>query len=72
MLLICGAADHTIPCRHTERIYRAAGGPKELWVVQGAGHASALGRDPAGYEEHVIRFLHECDATAPISLTHHN
>lgn len=72
VLLICGAADHTIPCRHTERIYRAAGGPKELWVVQGAGHASALGRDPAGYEEHVIRFLHECDATAPISLTHHN
>lgn len=64
VLLICGTADHTIPCRHAERIYRAARGPKEIWIVQGVGHASALGRDPAGYEEHVIRFLHECDPTA--------
>ncbi len=56
-LLICGTRDHTIPCRHAERIYRAAAGPKELWVVEGAEHASALGREPAEYEARVIRFL---------------
>jgi uncharacterized protein len=72
VLLICGTRDRTIPCRHAERIYRAARGPRELWVVQGAQHASALGRDPAGYEEHVIHFLQEQDATAQISAAHPN
>jgi alpha-beta hydrolase superfamily lysophospholipase len=57
VLLICGTRDHTIPCRHAERIYRAATGPKELWIVEGAEHASALGREPAEYEARVIRFL---------------
>jgi alpha-beta hydrolase superfamily lysophospholipase len=59
VLLICGTRDHTIPCRHAERIYQAARGPKELWVVQGAEHASALGRAPLEYEERVIHFLEE-------------
>src|SRR5271154_6840120 len=40
VLLICGTRDHTIPCRHAERIYAAARGPKELWIVNGAEHAS--------------------------------
>lgn len=57
LLLICGTRDTTIPCRHAERIYRAASGPKELWIVNGAGHASALGHAPAEYETRVIRFL---------------
>jgi uncharacterized protein len=57
VLLICGTLDHTIPCRHAERIYAAASGPRELWIVDGAEHASALGRAPAEYEERVIRFL---------------
>lgn len=57
VLLICGTRDQTIPCRHAERIYRAATGPKELWIVEGAEHASALGREPAEYEARVIRFL---------------
>ncbi len=57
VLLICGTRDTTIPCRHAEQIYRAASGPKELWVVNGAEHASALGHAPAEYEEKVVRFL---------------
>jgi pimeloyl-ACP methyl ester carboxylesterase len=57
ILLICGTRDSTIPCRHSENIYRRASGPKELWVVEGAEHASALGRAPAEYENRVIRFL---------------
>jgi alpha-beta hydrolase superfamily lysophospholipase len=57
ILLICGTRDHTIPCRHAERIYKAASGPKELWIVQGAEHASALGAEPVEYEERVIRFF---------------
>jgi fermentation-respiration switch protein FrsA (DUF1100 family) len=56
-LLICGTRDHRIPCRHAERIYKAAQGPKELWVVAGAQHASALGHAPAEYEDRVVTFF---------------
>lgn len=59
VLLICRTRDTTIPCRHSEKIYRAASGPKELWVVKGAEHASALGQAPEAYEEKVVHFLQE-------------
>ena len=54
VLLICGTRDRRIPCRHAQRIYESARGPKELWNVDGAEHASALGRAPAEYERRVI------------------
>jgi fermentation-respiration switch protein FrsA (DUF1100 family) len=57
ILLICGTRDNVIPCRHAERIYKAASGPKELWMVPGARHASAMGVVPREYEERVIGFL---------------
>jgi uncharacterized protein len=57
VLLICGTNDHRIPCRHAEAIYNAASGPKEFWIVQGTGHASALGQAPAEYENRVVSFF---------------
>jgi alpha-beta hydrolase superfamily lysophospholipase len=57
VLLICGTNDHRIPCRHAEAIYNAATGPKALWIVEGAGHASALGQAPAQYENRVVSFF---------------
>lgn len=57
VLLVCGTEDHRIPCRHAERIYAAAIGPKELWIVEGAGHASALGHSPQEYEQRVVAFF---------------
>ena len=57
VLLICGTRDSTIPCRHAERIYKAASGPKELWVVRGAAHAAALGQAAAEYERRTISFF---------------
>jgi len=57
ILLICGTRDYRIPCRHAEQIYNAAIGPKQLWVVEGAGHASALGQVRAQYESRVINFF---------------
>jgi alpha-beta hydrolase superfamily lysophospholipase len=58
VLLICGTVDHTILCRHAEVIYNAARGPKELWIVQGARHASAYGVAPEEYERRVLAFFH--------------
>lgn len=57
LLLICGTRDHTIPCRHSPRLFKAAKGEKELWVVPGAEHAGALGRNPAEFERRVTTFL---------------
>jgi hypothetical protein len=63
ILLICGTRDVTIPCRHAQTIYKLARGPKELWVVDGAAHASALGYAPAEYERRVIQFLSKSFST---------
>ena len=64
VLLICGTRDHTIPCRHAKRIYKAARGPKELWVVPGAEHASALGRAPEEYEARVVSLFQKASVAA--------
>jgi len=57
VFLICGDKDRNIPCRHSQRIYEAAAGPKAIWTVAGAGHTAALGQAPADYERRVIQFL---------------
>ncbi len=55
-LLICGTQDRTLPCRQSKRIYAAATGPKQLWIVWGAGHSAALGTAPAEFEQRVVAF----------------
>ncbi len=57
VLLICGTLDRRIPCRHARRIFRAATGPKELWVVREAQHTGAYGTDPAEFRRRVIAFF---------------
>jgi uncharacterized protein len=57
VLIICGTRDHRIPCRHAERVYNAAIGPKQLWEVDGAGHAAALGYAPQEYESRTMAFF---------------
>jgi len=57
VLLICGLEDHNIPARHTRAIYAAAIGPKEMWLVPGAGHTQAQGRAPEEFERRVTEFL---------------
>lgn len=57
VLLICGLEDHNIPARHTRAIYAAAIGPKQMWLVPGAGHTQALGRAPQEFERSVTQFF---------------
>lgn len=57
VLLICGTLDRRIPCRHARRIFSAAAGPKELWVVRGAQHTDAYGTDPAEFKRRVLAFF---------------
>ncbi len=67
VLLICGLEDHNIPARHTQAIYAAAIGPKEMWLVPGAGHTQAQGHAPEEFERRVTGFfagLHAAKAAA--------
>lgn len=57
VLLICDAADTTLPCRHAKMIYDAARGPKTLWRVPLAYHTAALGYQPAEFRRRILRFL---------------
>lgn len=57
VFLICDARDRNIPCRHSERIYKAASGPKDLWRVPGAGHTGALGTAASQFTDRVLRFF---------------
>jgi uncharacterized protein len=57
VLLICGTSDRIIPCRHARIPLNAATGPKQLWVVQGAGHTGAFGTEPDEFKRRVLAFF---------------
>jgi pimeloyl-ACP methyl ester carboxylesterase len=44
VLLVHGADDAETPPAHSERVFAALAGPKQLRIVEGAGHSDALGR----------------------------
>jgi uncharacterized protein len=57
VLLICDEKDVALPCRHSEMIYAAARGPKQLWRVPGAFHSAALGFQPEEFKHRVLSFF---------------
>jgi uncharacterized protein len=57
ILLIAPKADELISWRQSVRLFEAAGEPKELYVVEGAGHAQAYAVDPDEYRRRVLGFL---------------
>jgi alpha-beta hydrolase superfamily lysophospholipase len=57
LLLICDAGDTVLPCRHTKRIYAAAVGPRQMWVVARAFHTAALGYEPVEFRRRVLEFF---------------
>ncbi len=57
VLIVSGAEDRLTPPSETRAMYDAAPGPKQLWMVEGAGHvdmAAAVGSD---YEGRILAFL---------------
>jgi len=57
LLLIAPGEDRLVSPAQSERLYRAAGEPKELLVVDGAAHAEAHSAAPEVYEQRVLEFL---------------
>ena len=64
-LRICDEQDVALPCRHSEMIYAAARGPKQLWVVPRAFHTAALGFQPEEFRRRVLSFFAEYSSAAP-------
>ncbi len=66
VLLICDEKDEALPCRHTQRLYAAAIGPKQFWEVSGAFHTAALGFQPAEFQRRVLDFFANDAAGKPV------
>ncbi len=58
-LFIHGSEDDMISVQMSQDLYDAAGGPKELLIVEGAGHAQAQDKDPEAYYGAIAAFLEE-------------
>jgi fermentation-respiration switch protein FrsA (DUF1100 family) len=57
LLLIAPQADQLISWHQSERLFAAAGEPKELFLVPDAGHAEAYAMAPEAYRSRVLAFL---------------
>jgi uncharacterized protein len=57
LLVIAPKEDQLISWRQGLRLFETAGEPKELLVVDGAGHAEAYAVDPEAYRRRVLDFL---------------
>src|SRR5256714_1846314 len=66
VLLICDTDDVALPCRHTQMIYDAARGPRQMWVVPRAFHTAALAYQPAEFRRRVLAFY---ESAAPVQLS---
>lgn len=57
LLLAAGDQDRHTTLRETERLFKAANAPKELWIVPGAAHVDLHAFGPRAYEARVGAFL---------------
>ncbi|MEX0626499.1 MAG: alpha/beta fold hydrolase [Chloroflexota bacterium] len=67
LLLISPGEDRLVSPHQSQRMFRAAGEPKELFVVPGAAHSEAHSTAPEAYERRVLDFLaRHLDGEAPV------
>lgn len=60
ILMIHGAADDFVPCNMTLRGYAACEGPKDLLIVEGAGHGVCFSKATEEYTARVKELLGRC------------
>src|SRR5262249_24217541 len=57
VFMVHGTADQLISAAHSEIIHAALGGEKEIWFVEGAGHARAVRLAKIQYCLQITKFL---------------
>jgi fermentation-respiration switch protein FrsA (DUF1100 family) len=57
IMFIHGVQDPAILVENSQRLFEAAGEPKELYLVDGAGHWGFHQVDPDEYERRIVSFL---------------
>jgi dipeptidyl aminopeptidase/acylaminoacyl peptidase len=57
VMIIAGEGDQLIPADNGRKLFAAAGEPKELWVINGAGHGGTLAAAGNEYEKRVGEFF---------------
>lgn len=57
VLIMHGADDQRVFPESAQRLFAAAGEPKELWIAPGAAHIAIIDHDPAAYEVHMVTFF---------------
>ena len=59
VFLVHGTADQLISIAHSENIYEALCGEKDIWTVEGARHARSVRHAKREYSERLTRFFNE-------------
>lgn len=62
VMIIHGTKDRLFPTRHALKMYEAAQEPKELWLIEGLGHANPVPGHEAEYRERVVTFFEKAFA----------
>jgi alpha-beta hydrolase superfamily lysophospholipase len=60
LLLMQGGADTVVSAESGQKLFDAAGEPRELWFEPTVGHTQFLKMMPEAFEEHLTRFLDRC------------
>ncbi|MDM8525912.1 alpha/beta hydrolase, partial [Desulfococcaceae bacterium HSG8] len=63
VFVISGGADRRTTSAETKRLYHAAPEPKELWIIENAGHNDLYRFAKARYERRVLEFLEVMSGT---------
>lgn len=58
VLIIGGASDPFTPAEETKQLFDAANEPKQLWIVEGAGHDDLWKFNAREYQNRVLEFFH--------------
>jgi pimeloyl-ACP methyl ester carboxylesterase len=57
LLFVAGTEDHVVPAFMSRALFDAAGEPKELWTVEGAGHGGYERAAPEEYPRRLVEFF---------------
>ncbi len=64
VMVIHGSDDILMPASHSQALYDAAGGPKEIWFGPGP-HSNIITTEPSQYAERLFGFLNKSLGTPP-------